>query len=113
MRITILGSGNIGGTLGRKWAKAGHEIVFGVREKNSPKVQALLGRVEGKASADSVANAIAFGDVVLFATPWSAVEGIATANAEALDGKIVIDASNNFGGPVVNNVGTISATPKV
>jgi predicted dinucleotide-binding enzyme len=109
VRITILGSGNIGGTLGGKWAKAGHEVVFGVRDVNSPKVQALLGRIEGTASADTVANAIAFGDVVLFATPWSAVEGIAKENAEALNGKILIDASNDFGGPVVNNVGTISA----
>ena len=109
MKITVLGSGNIGGTLGRKWAKAGHEVVFGVRDVNSSKVQTLLGRVEGKASADTVAHAIAYGDVVLFATPWSAVEAIVKANAEGLDGKIVIDASNNFGGPVVNNVKTISA----
>ena len=108
MKIGILGSGNIGGTLGRKWAKAGHEVVFGVRDVNSPKVQTLLGRVEGKASADAVANGIGFGDVVLFAIPWSAVEATVQANAEALDGKIIIDASNNFGGPVVNNVGTIS-----
>ena len=80
-----------------------------MRDVNSPKFQALLGRVEGKASADTVANAIASGEVVLFATPWSAVEGIAKANAGALDGKILIDASNDFRGPVVNNIGTISA----
>jgi predicted dinucleotide-binding enzyme len=108
MKIGVLGSGNIGGTLGGKWAKAGHKVVFGVRDVNSPKVQTLLGRVEGKASADAVANGIGFGDVVLFAIPWSAVEATVRANAEALDGKIIIDASNNFGGPVANNVGTIS-----
>jgi predicted dinucleotide-binding enzyme len=80
-----------------------------VRDVNSPKVGALLGRIEGKASADTVANAIVYGDVVLFATPWSAVEAIVKANAKGLDSKIVIDATNNFGGPVVSNVETISA----
>ncbi len=109
MRIAILGSGNIGGTLGKKWAQAGHDVVFGVRDTNSSKVKALLEAVDGKASADHVPNAIAFGDVVLVAIPWSVVEATVRANAEAIDGKIVIDASNNFGGPVVNHVETISA----
>jgi predicted dinucleotide-binding enzyme len=109
MRIGILGSGNVGGTLGKKWVQAGHEVAFGVRDTNSSKVKALLEAVDGKASADTVAKAIAFGDVVLVAIPWSAVEATVKSNAEAIDGKIIIDASNNFGGPVVNNVETISA----
>jgi predicted dinucleotide-binding enzyme len=110
MKIGVLGSGNIGGTLGRKWAKTGHEVVFGVRDVNSPKVQTLLGRVEGKASADTVPNATRSGEVVLFAIPWSAVEATVQGNAGALAGKIIIDATNKFGGPVVNNVGTIAAS---
>jgi predicted dinucleotide-binding enzyme len=109
MKIGILGSGNIGGTLGRKWVQASHDVVFGVRDTNSPKVKALLEAVDGKASADTVADAITFGDVVLVAIPWSAVGASVKANAEAIDGKIVIDASNNFGGPMVNNVETILA----
>lgn len=109
MKIGVLGSGNIGGTLGKKWVQTGHDVVFGVRDTNSSKVKALLEAVDGKASADTVANTIAFGDVVLLAIPWSAVEAIVKANAEAIDGKIVIDASNNFGGPVVNNVEAVLA----
>jgi predicted dinucleotide-binding enzyme len=109
MRIGILGAGNIGGTLGRKWAKAGHEVVFGVRDASSPKIAGLFERVEGNASADSVAQAIAFGEVLLFALPWSAVGGIVEAHGEALNAKIVLDATNDFGGPVVNNVQTISS----
>jgi predicted dinucleotide-binding enzyme len=109
MKIAILGSGKIGGTLGKKWAQTGHDVVFGVRDTNSAKVKALLEAVDGQASADTFAEAIAFGDVVLFATPWSAVEAIASANATAIGAKIVIDASNDFGGPVVSNVETILA----
>jgi predicted dinucleotide-binding enzyme len=109
MRIAILGSGNIGGTLGKKWAQAGHDVMFGVRDTNSAKVKALLQAAGRKASADTVANTIAFGDVVLVAIPWSAVEATVKANAEAIGGKMIIDASNNFGGPVVSNVETILA----
>ena len=32
MKIAIIGAGNVGGTLGRGWAKKGHDIFFGVRE---------------------------------------------------------------------------------
>ena len=33
MKIAVLGAGNIGGTLGKKWLAAGHEVVFGVRDR--------------------------------------------------------------------------------
>jgi predicted dinucleotide-binding enzyme len=109
MKIAILGSGNIGGTLGRKWAGAGHDVMFGVRDAGSPKVKALLDSIKGNATAGAVVDALGFGDAVLFATPWSAVAGMVETGGGALNGKIVIDATNNFGGPVVNNVTTISA----
>ncbi|MBK9976416.1 MAG: NAD(P)-binding domain-containing protein [Gemmatimonadetes bacterium] len=32
MRIAVIGSGNVGGTLGRRWATLGHDVVFGVRD---------------------------------------------------------------------------------
>jgi DNA-binding CsgD family transcriptional regulator len=37
MKIAVLGSGKIGGTLGRKWRAAGHEVTFGVRHELCPK----------------------------------------------------------------------------
>ena len=40
MKIAILGAGNIGGTLGKKWLKAGHEVIFGVRDIRSAKTRA-------------------------------------------------------------------------
>jgi len=81
VKIGILGSGNIGGTLGKKWAQAGHDVVFGVREVNSAKVGALLEAAGGNASADSVANAAAFGDVILIAIPWSAAGAMVEATS--------------------------------
>ena len=46
MRIAIIGTGNVGGTLGRAWARQGHEIVFGVRdpERPPPLVREIGGR---------------------------------------------------------------------
>lgn len=102
MKIAILGAGNIGGTLGKKWVQAGHDVVFGVRNVDSAKTQAALGKTDNKATAVSVAEAVQFGDIILFSIPWSAVPETAAAHADALNGKILIDATNNFGGPVIN-----------
>ena len=42
MKIAIIGIGNVGGTLGPAWAKAGHDVIFGVRDPNSEKVKTVL-----------------------------------------------------------------------
>jgi len=42
MRIAIVGTGNVGGALGRVWSAKGHEIVFGAREPKSAKVAELV-----------------------------------------------------------------------
>lgn len=107
MKIAVLGAGNIGGTLGVKWAQAGHEVVFGVRDPSGEKVQARLAEAGSMASAGTLTGAIAASEVVLFATPYSAVEPIANENAAALDKKILIDATNNFGASVINNIAAL------
>jgi len=107
MNITILGAGNVGGAIGKKWAAAGHKVVFGVRDAGSPKVAALLNSISGQARAESVANALAFGGVLLIAIPHDAVAATVATHADALAGKIVVDATNKFGAPVVNNLAII------
>ena len=42
MKIGIIGAGDVGGTLGKRWRQKGHEIMFGVRNLQSPKVQKLV-----------------------------------------------------------------------
>ena len=107
MNITILGAGNIGGTLGKKWVAAGHAITFGARDANSPKTQAALEKVDARTLP--IPKAIGVGEVILFSIPWAAVPEVAQANAAALDGKILIDATNNFAGPVINNLAALQA----
>ncbi|MCB9136563.1 MAG: NAD(P)-binding domain-containing protein [Anaerolineales bacterium] len=109
MNITILGAGNIGGTLGAKWAAAGHTITFGVRDPNSPKTQAALAKVN--AQTLPVPAAIAAGEVILFSIPWAAVPQTVAANVAGLSEKILIDATNNFAGPIINNLAALQTVP--
>jgi 8-hydroxy-5-deazaflavin:NADPH oxidoreductase len=108
MNITILGLGNIGGTLGKKWASAGHRVIFGTRDANSRKAQALREAFPA-ARIDTVANALADAEVILMAITHSNVAETVNQYASAFAGKIVIDATNNFSAPIVNNLGTILA----
>jgi predicted dinucleotide-binding enzyme len=93
MNIGIIGAGNLGGTLGKALAAKGHRVCYGVRQPKDDKTQALLRASGPHASAGSPAEAAAFGEVVMFATPWSATKD-AVQSAGDLSGKIVVDCTN-------------------
>jgi predicted dinucleotide-binding enzyme len=93
MKIGIIGSGNVGGALGSRWAKLGHEVLFGTRDPKGNDVQQLAARVGGKARAATLAEAAREGDVLLLATPWQATQQI-VAGLGDLNGKTFIDATN-------------------
>jgi len=96
MRIAILGAGNVGGALGTALSAVGHEVVFGVRDPESARTQAALAAANGT-TATSPEAAVVGADVIAFALRWEAVPGI-VERLPALDGRIVIDAMNRFGG---------------
>lgn len=96
MNIGIIGSGSIGGNLGQMWAALGHEIVYGVRDTNSDNARAALDAAGGHARLANVAEAAAFGEVVVIAVPWSAIPAVLEQVGD-LSGKIVIDTTNRFG----------------
>ncbi|GAB6845144.1 hypothetical protein HNR00_004277 [Methylorubrum rhodinum] len=91
-RIGIVGAGNIGGTLGRLWLKAGYEVFFSSRHPDE--LKALIEELGPKARAGTPAEAIAFGNAVLIAVPYKAYPELGKENAAALKGKVVIDAGN-------------------
>ena len=97
MRIGILGTGRVGSTLGQAWAKSGHEVKFGSRRPDSGKVVALVESIDAAASAGSVADAGAFGDVVVLATPWDVTRKI-IEQAGDLRGKVILDCTNPLSG---------------
>ena len=93
-KIGIVGSGNIGGTLGILLAKAGYEIIYSSRH---PETLKDLVRTAGpKTCAGTVAEVIAFGDVVVLSVPLKALPEFDAKTKEALKGKIVIDTSNPY-----------------
>jgi NADPH-dependent F420 reductase len=93
VKIAIIGAGNVGSTLGRAWANKGHDIFFGVRHPKDDKTRQLVQSLGNKAQAGTVAEAAAFGEVVVLATPWPATEAAVRA-AGNLQSKIVIDCTN-------------------
>jgi NADPH-dependent F420 reductase len=92
MKIGIIGAGDVGGTLGKRWRQKKHEIMFGVRNLQSPKVQQLI-RVDQNLKFGDIREAVAFGDVIVFAIPWTSVEET-ILNAGNLSGKVLIDPTN-------------------
>src|SRR4029079_4008414 len=92
MKIGFIGSGNIGGTIGELFAKAGHEVFFSSR--NPGELKDLVTRSGPKARAGTVKEAIAFGDVIFLGVPYSAMPQISQDYGKDLAGKIIIDAGN-------------------
>jgi 8-hydroxy-5-deazaflavin:NADPH oxidoreductase len=92
LRVGVIGSGRIGGTIGGLWAKSGHPVLFSSRHPEELKdFVAGLGPL---AQAGGVGQAIAFGDALLVAVPYGALPQIGQDYADALKGKIVLDACN-------------------
>jgi predicted dinucleotide-binding enzyme len=82
--------GNVGSVLGRRWAEAGHDVKFCVRDPDNPgkrargeKVKATIGPVGDTAQAE----------VVLLAVPWTAVPDALRAAGD-LSGKVLLDCTN-------------------
>lgn len=109
MKIAILGTGHIGGTLGKKWAAKGHAVQFGARDATDDKYQALLDSIEGQAAVAPLAEALVFGEVITLAIPGAAVDDIVAQHGPAFDGKIIIDATNRIGQPQLNSLGALAA----
>ena len=91
-RIAIVGAGNVGASLGKGWARAGHDILFGVTNPADPKHGAAAAAA-GNAVVARVAEIVALADVVVLAVPWEAVPEALSACGD-LSGRLVIDATN-------------------
>ena len=95
MRLAIIGAGNVGRTLGRRWVDSGHDVTFGMREPDSADAKSMLNDFKGPgtASAASNRNAASRAEVVFLTTPWNATEE-AIRQCGDLAGKIVVDCTN-------------------
>src|SRR3954466_11342000 len=97
MKIGIVGAGRIGGNLASLWAKERHEVMLSYSREPETLEQAASA-IGAMASVGSVREAAEFGDAVLFSAPWSRIdEVLEEIGEEALDGKVLIDTTNQFG----------------
>ena len=92
MKIGIIGSGAIGGILGKFWAQAGHEIVFSSRRPET--LTSLVDQAGSHTRAGTVAQAAQFSDVILLAVNYGTLDEALREINGKLNGKIVIDATN-------------------
>jgi 8-hydroxy-5-deazaflavin:NADPH oxidoreductase len=92
VRVGIIGPGRIGGNVARRLALAGHEIIVGfARDKAG--LAALAAEVGGTVAEPAAAAAA---EVVVVSVPWGVIDEALHA-AGPLDGRIVIDTTNQFG----------------
>lgn len=90
--VAVIGGGNIGGTIGGLWVKAGHPVMFASRHPED--LKPLVEKLGPLAKAGTVEQALAFGDAVLIAVPYKAYPDLGKTYAGLLKGKVVLDAGN-------------------
>lgn len=93
--VAVIGTGDMGDSLGPRFAELGYRVVYGSRRPESDKVKALVERTGNNASATTQEAAARQGDIVLLLVPWPPMKTVAQ-NLGDLDGKIVIDVSMPF-----------------
>lgn len=93
MNIAIIGAGNVGQALATAFVRAGHDVVIASRD---PEDAGRAAAAAGASVADSNAEAASAADIVVLAVPFSSVPDIAPEIADAVTGKIVVDASNRM-----------------
>lgn len=93
MNITIIGTGNIGSALGKRWDDLGHTITYGSRNPEGEKTLKLVAEAGEDARSAGITEAVIGADVVVLATPWDAIREVIRQACD-LTGKIVVDCIN-------------------
>ncbi|MBI3170012.1 MAG: NAD(P)-binding domain-containing protein [Chloroflexi bacterium] len=95
MNIAVLGSGQVGQTIGSKLVQLGHDVMMGSREEANPKAVVWAKEEKHNAVFGTFANAAAFGEIIFVCTLGSVtLDALYLAGAANLKGKILIDTTN-------------------
>lgn len=94
MNIAVVGSGDIGRTLGRLWAKAGHRILFSFSH-DQQKLEELARECGNGSRATTPYEAVSHAEFVLFSVPWNAIDE-AIKQIGRFEGQTVIDTTNPY-----------------
>src|SRR6516162_6149231 len=96
LKIGIIGTGQIGGTLATLWVKAGHEVLMSSRHPDQ--LKPLAKSLGPRAHVGTPREAALFGDVVLVSVPYGALPQLGRDLKAELAGKIVLDTCNPYPG---------------
>ena len=96
LRIGIVGTGRIGGTLAELWAAAGHELV--ISSRHPQRLEALAERLGAGVRTGTPLQAAEFGEVVLISVPYGALPQVGRDLSPTLAGKVVLETGNPFPG---------------
>jgi predicted dinucleotide-binding enzyme len=99
MNVAIIGAGSVGGTLGRRFAEAGHDVAFGVRDP----AKGVKGGAPDGARLTSIPDAGRSADVIVLTVPWQAVPNV-VRELRPTNGQVVVDAVN----PLVSGAGGLA-----
>lgn len=90
--VAVIGTGDMGDSVGPRFAEMGYRVIYGSRDPERESVQALVSRTGADASATTQKRAAQEADIVVLVVPWPAMEHVAQ-NLGNMDGKILIDVS--------------------
>lgn len=106
MIISIIGAGNIGRTLGKKWFQK-HDVIFGVRDETSVKSQSLKKDLGFTITVSTISDSIQQAEVILLAIPGQAVSALVGQVGPEFNHKIILDATNNVNQNVMHSLEAI------
>lgn len=94
-KIAVLGTGDVGDTIGSKLIELGYSVAMGSRTQNNEKAVAFAAKHNGKATAGTFADAAAYGELIFNCTKGSvSLEALKLAGEKNLKNKIIVDVSN-------------------
>ncbi len=94
VRIGIIGTGKIGGTLAELWVRSGHEVM--ISSRHPEQLKSLADKLGPKVHVGTPAEAAAFGPVVVVSVPYAATPQVGRDYAKELAGKVVLDTGNPY-----------------
>ena len=89
--VAVIGTGDMGDSLGPRLARNGYQVIYGSRDPQRESVKKLVNASPG-ARATSQLQAAQQASIVLLVIPWPAMETVAQ-NLGDLHDKVLIDAS--------------------
>lgn len=92
MDIGIIGTGSMGRSLGLGWARHGHRVFLGSRDRL--RGESIASHLPAGTQGGTIAEAAAFGLVTVLAVPWAGVAEAIESARDELAGKTLIDCSN-------------------